>query len=53
MKEILRWMPHVVSLQEVDHFEDFFEPKMTKAGFVGVYKRRCAGQRYGALGCSV
>lgn len=40
VKEILRWSPHVVNLQEVDHFEDFFEPRMKKAGFVGVYKRR-------------
>ncbi|KAG7389709.1 RNA exonuclease ngl2 [Phytophthora pseudosyringae] len=40
VKEILRWSPHIVNLQEVDHFEDFFEPKLEKAGFVGVYKRR-------------
>ncbi|KAL4147748.1 hypothetical protein PRNP1_011502 [Phytophthora ramorum] len=40
VKEILRWEPDVVNLQEVDHYEDFFEPRMEKAGFVGVYKRR-------------
>ncbi|POM63986.1 Hypothetical protein PHPALM_20546 [Phytophthora palmivora] len=40
VKEILRWSPHVVNLQEVDHFEDFFEPRLKQAGFVGVYKRR-------------
>lgn len=46
MKEILRWSPHVVNLQEVDHFEDFFEPRLKKAGFVGVYKRRWACSCY-------
>ncbi|KAL3672486.1 hypothetical protein V7S43_001784 [Phytophthora oleae] len=40
VKEILSWSPHIVNLQEVDHFEDFFEPKLKKAGFVGVCKRR-------------
>lgn len=40
MKEILRWSPHIVNLQEVDHFEDFFEPRLKNAGYVGIYKRR-------------
>ncbi|UIZ22306.1 hypothetical protein KXD40_004839 [Peronospora effusa] len=40
MREILHWSPHVVNLQEVDHYEDFFKPRLEKAGFVGVYKRR-------------
>ncbi|KAF4317225.1 hypothetical protein BBO99_00008229 [Phytophthora kernoviae] len=40
VREILAWSPDVVCLQEVDHFEDFFEPKLQKAGFIGVYKRR-------------
>ncbi|KAE8877193.1 hypothetical protein PF005_g13479 [Phytophthora fragariae] len=40
VKEILRWLPDVVNLQEVDHFEDFFEPRLRNAGYMGVYKRR-------------
>ncbi|KAG7394236.1 RNA exonuclease ngl2 [Phytophthora boehmeriae] len=40
VREILAYEPDIVCLQEVDHFEDFFEPKLQKAGFVGVYKRR-------------
>ncbi|CAI5718650.1 unnamed protein product [Peronospora farinosa] len=40
LREILHWSPHVVNLQEVDHYEDFFKPRLEKAGFVGVYKRR-------------
>ncbi|ETP48970.1 hypothetical protein F442_05397 [Phytophthora nicotianae P10297] len=51
MKEILRWSPHIVNLQEVDHFEDFFEPRMKKAGFVGVYKRRTGENTHD--GCAI
>ncbi|CAI5739702.1 unnamed protein product [Peronospora destructor] len=40
VREILHWSPHVVNFQEVDHFEDFFKPRLEKAGFVGIYKQR-------------
>ncbi|KAF4127362.1 Endonuclease/Exonuclease/phosphatase family [Phytophthora infestans] len=51
MREISRWSPHIVNLQEVDHFEDFFEPKMKNAGFVGVYKRRTGDKTHD--GCAI
>ncbi|EEY68825.1 uncharacterized protein PITG_18726 [Phytophthora infestans T30-4] len=51
MREISRWSPHIVNLQEVDHFEDFFEPKMKNAGFVGVYKRRTGEKTHD--GCAI
>ncbi|KAG2761089.1 hypothetical protein PC129_g13057 [Phytophthora cactorum] len=51
VKEILRWSPHIVNLQEVDHFEDFFEPRLKKAGFVGVYKRRTGEKTHD--GCAI
>jgi mRNA deadenylase 3'-5' endonuclease subunit Ccr4 len=30
VKEISAWAAHVICLQEVDHFEDFFEPELKR-----------------------
>jgi mRNA deadenylase 3'-5' endonuclease subunit Ccr4 len=37
----LRWIIIVVdNPQEVDHFEDFFEPFLKKAGYEGIYGKK-------------
>ncbi|DAZ93888.1 TPA: hypothetical protein N0F65_004735 [Lagenidium giganteum] len=51
VREILHHRPHVVCLQEVDHFEDFFEPQLKRYGFIGVHKRRTGEETHD--GCSV
>lgn len=38
LQEILAKDPDVVALQEVDHFEDFFEPELSKHGYSGLFK---------------
>lgn len=38
MKEILRSGADIVCLEEVDHFPDFFQPKLKEVGFEGVFK---------------
>lgn len=32
IREIVAWKPHVICLQEVDHYDDFFEPELRKVG---------------------
>ncbi|KAF1329433.1 Carbon catabolite repressor protein 4 3, partial [Globisporangium splendens] len=51
IREIVAWSPHIVCLQEVDHYEDFFEPEMRKHGFVGIYKRRTGEETHD--GCAI
>lgn len=42
MKEILSHQAHIVCLQEVqgDHFEEFFQPELSKAGYDGIFKAK-------------
>ncbi|OQR80520.1 hypothetical protein THRCLA_12005 [Thraustotheca clavata] len=37
LEEILRFSPDVVCLQEVDHFDDWFEPELRRHGFFGLF----------------
>ncbi|CAE7836527.1 NOCT, partial [Symbiodinium microadriaticum] len=39
-EEILRHDADIVGLCEVDHFDDFFEPELERAGFQGTFKRK-------------
>jgi len=42
LREILEHQAHVVCLQEVqgDHFEEFFQPELLKAGYDGIFKAK-------------
>jgi mRNA deadenylase 3'-5' endonuclease subunit Ccr4 len=37
LQEILRYEPDVITLQECDHFHDFFLPELSAAGYTGVF----------------
>eukprot|EP00026_Physarum_polycephalum_P008939 Phypoly_transcript_09046.p1 GENE.Phypoly_transcript_09046~~Phypoly_transcript_09046.p1 ORF type:complete len:440 (+),score=52.25 Phypoly_transcript_09046:195-1322(+) len=50
LKEISHYNPDVLFLQEVDHYYDFFEPKLTALGYKGIYAKR-SGLRLD--GCAV
>ncbi|KAF0752364.1 hypothetical protein AaE_006064, partial [Aphanomyces astaci] len=51
LREILTWNAAVICLQEVDHFEDFFEPELRKYGYVGKHKQRTGAETHD--GCSI
>ena len=38
LEEILRSGADIVCLEEVDHFPDFFQPKLSENGFKGIFK---------------
>lgn len=38
LEEILRSEADIVCLEEVDHFHDFFQPKLRENGFEGIFK---------------
>lgn len=38
LEEILRSGADIVCLEEVDHFSDFFQPKLSENGFEGIFK---------------
>ncbi|OQS07755.1 hypothetical protein THRCLA_00248, partial [Thraustotheca clavata] len=40
LREILTWAPDVICLQEVDHFDDYFETELASHGYEGKYQRR-------------
>jgi len=58
LREILGQGADIVCLQEVqsDHYEDFFQPEMQKAGYTAVYKMKTAavytGSTYTIDGCA-
>jgi hypothetical protein len=37
LKEILSYEPDVISLQECDHFHDYFQPELGAAGYTGIF----------------
>lgn len=37
LKEIVQYDPDVITLQECDHFHDFFMPELDKRGYVGFF----------------
>mmetsp|Transcript_35702 Transcript_35702/g.70683 ORF Transcript_35702/g.70683 Transcript_35702/m.70683 type:complete len:318 (+) Transcript_35702:117-1070(+) len=39
-QELLKHDCDIISLCEVDHFEDFFEPELSREGYVGTFKRK-------------
>lgn len=41
VQEIIRSEADIVCLEEVDHFEDFFKPKLTQLGFEGFFFPKC------------
>ncbi|KAJ1638623.1 Endonuclease/exonuclease/phosphatase [Pavlovales sp. CCMP2436] len=50
LAEILRQEPDLISLQEVDHFADFFQPALVAAGYDSLFQPVSApgpGERYG------
>ncbi|GLE00108.1 hypothetical protein PINS_up008835 [Pythium insidiosum] len=51
LREILSWHAHIVCLQEVDHYDDFFAPELRKHGFVGVFKKRTGDETQD--GCAI
>jgi mRNA deadenylase 3'-5' endonuclease subunit Ccr4 len=38
LEEILRFSPDVVTLEELDHYDDFFQPLMSKFGYSSIYQ---------------
>jgi len=40
ISEISLYKPDILALQEVDHYYDFFEPKLAKLGYKGIYAKR-------------
>lgn len=42
LEEILRSGADIICLQEVDHFPDFFQPKLSEKGFGGVFKPKAS-----------
>ena len=38
LQEILRTQPHILALEEVDHFPDFFEPVLASVGYKVIKK---------------
>lgn len=42
LKELLTHRPDIMCLQEVqsDHFTEFLQPELTKAGYMGIYKKK-------------
>lgn len=41
VQEISRSEADIVCLEEVDHYDDFFEPELTKQGFEGFFLPKC------------
>ena len=58
LRELLGYNADVLCLQEIqsDHFEDFFLPELTRAGYAAVYKRKTGemftGSAYAFDGCA-
>ena len=42
LEEILRSGADIVCLEEVDHFSDFFQPKLSENGFEGIFKPKAS-----------
>ena len=53
MHEISQYEPDIVTLQEVDHYYDFFLPEMTRRGYIGFFARKptSACLEYSKSGC--
>ncbi|ETW07707.1 hypothetical protein H310_02156 [Aphanomyces invadans] len=51
LREMLAWNAAVICLQEVDHFDDFFEPELRKYGYIGKHKKRTGADTHD--GCSI
>lgn len=58
LKELLTHKPDIMCLQEVqsDHFTEFLQPELTKAGYMGIYKKKTTeiftGSAYTIDGCA-
>ena len=58
LKELLTHKPDIMCLQEVqsDHFSEFLQPELTKAGYMGIYKKKTTeiftGSAYTIDGCA-
>lgn len=58
LKELLTHRPDIMCLQEVqsDHFTEFLHPELTKAGYMGIYKKKTTeiftGSQYTIDGCA-
>lgn len=58
LKELLTHKPDIMCLQEVqsDHFTEFVQPELTKAGYHGIYKKKTTeiftGSAYTIDGCA-
>ncbi|CAM9698954.1 unnamed protein product [Discosporangium mesarthrocarpum] len=58
LEEILAWDCDIITLQEVDHHEDWFSPQLERLGYRGLFVKKpdAAGLAYGSGledGCSV
>ncbi|KAF0693619.1 Aste57867_15484 [Aphanomyces stellatus] len=51
LREMLTWHASILCLQEVDHFDDFFDPELRKYGYVGYHKQRTGATTLD--GCSI
>jgi len=43
LEEITRHSPDIVTMQEVDKYEDFFEPELRVRGYRGIFKKKGGG----------
>eukprot|EP01087_Luapelamoeba_hula_P014886 TRINITY_DN4420_c1_g2_i1.p1 TRINITY_DN4420_c1_g2~~TRINITY_DN4420_c1_g2_i1.p1 ORF type:complete len:353 (+),score=69.51 TRINITY_DN4420_c1_g2_i1:1-1059(+) len=49
--EITRHQPHIICLEEVDHYPDFFLPTLQPLGFEGLFKGKCGDDSFD--GCAL
>ncbi|KAF6257457.1 phosphatase family [Scenedesmus sp. NREL 46B-D3] len=58
LKELLTHRPDIMCLQEVqsDHFSEYLHPELTRAGYMGIYKKKTTeiftGSQYTIDGCA-
>lgn len=57
LTEILQYDPDVITLQECDHYYDFFLPKLSELGFTGVFAPKpistCLEVSQNSDGCAI
>jgi mRNA deadenylase 3'-5' endonuclease subunit Ccr4 len=47
IEEIAQIQPHIICLQEVDNYKEFYLQQLSKLGYEGVYKQKTNGKEDG------
>ena len=45
--EIQKFSPDIIGLQENDHYEDYFEPELSKLGYTGMFEKKTGWHKDG------